>query len=391
MLNNNGFCNFGVSTSGPTWGMNSIFGSTVYNAAVGYSRGSAPCTLYAECDWWGNNPPNSSLFYVNPTSHGYFIYPLGSDPWAGKPFPVQSTPISGIKEGEDLTSISPNNGRSSILSTEGAYTAGLSTTIDSLLIGVGMLQQGNRNGAANFFKSYLIKHPDNQAAYVELYACADSETAPSIVQFFKSLPAQAAKEQELLLPFLYLKQGDITSAKQVNTSLATNNSNTSLGTRATINNFYIALFNDNDPIGASTLLRDVVSNAALLTPKEIANAQHALATYVGPNSGTKSSNVPAQTKKESVQNVPTQTGLTGNYPNPCNPSTTIPYNLAASGRVTLTVYDVLGREVKTLVNEIQAAGYHTVVFDASNLSSGLYFYRFTTIGMTQVKKLVVTK
>jgi pectate lyase len=124
---------------------------------------------------------------------------------------------------------------------------------------------------------------------------------------------------------------------------------------------------------------------------EISNAQHALATYVGPNSGTKSSNVPAQTNKESVNNVPTQTGLIGNYPNPCNPSTTIPYNLAASGHVTLAVYDVLGRKVKTLVNEIQAAGYHTVVFDASNLSSGLYFYRFTTIGMTQVKKLVVTK
>lgn len=64
-----------------------------------------------------------------------------------------------------------------------------------------------------------------------------------------------------------------------------------------------------------------------------------------------------------------------NYPNPFNPSTTIKYNIMNSGIVSLKVFDVLGREVQTLVNEFKTSGTHSVEFNASNLSSGIYFYR----------------
>jgi hypothetical protein len=80
-----------------------------------------------------------------------------------------------------------------------------------------------------------------------------------------------------------------------------------------------------------------------------------------------------------------------NYPNPFNPSTTINYALPQAGSVTLKVYDVLGREVATLVNEKKAAGSYSVAFNASRLSSGTYIYRLTANGFSQTKKMILAK
>jgi tetratricopeptide (TPR) repeat protein len=84
-------------------------------------------------------------------------------------------------------------------------------------------------------------------------------------------------------------------------------------------------------------------------------------------------------------------GSLGNYPNPFNPTTIINYQLSKSGHVTLKVYDILGREVATLVNENQNPGIHSTTFDASKLASGVYFYRLTAPGINQVKKMLLTK
>ncbi|MFZ1080843.1 MAG: alpha-amylase family glycosyl hydrolase [Candidatus Kryptoniota bacterium] len=89
--------------------------------------------------------------------------------------------------------------------------------------------------------------------------------------------------------------------------------------------------------------------------------------------------------------IPTNYMLEQNYPNPFNPTTTIGYQLSAAGKVTLKVYDVLGREVETLVSQRQNAGSYLVGFDGSRLSSGVYFYRLTAGGFTDVKKLMLVK
>lgn len=80
-----------------------------------------------------------------------------------------------------------------------------------------------------------------------------------------------------------------------------------------------------------------------------------------------------------------------NYPNPFNPTTAISYRLPNSGRVELKVYDVLGREVITLVREYQEARVHTAYFNGENLASGVYFYRLTAPGISQVKKMLMVK
>ena len=83
--------------------------------------------------------------------------------------------------------------------------------------------------------------------------------------------------------------------------------------------------------------------------------------------------------------------LEQNYPNPFNPSTNISYSISKNAPVRLSVLDILGREVAVLVNEVQTSGQHNVVFDASRLSSGIYFSRLTSAGMTVTKKMVLLK
>ncbi len=89
--------------------------------------------------------------------------------------------------------------------------------------------------------------------------------------------------------------------------------------------------------------------------------------------------------------LPTTYDLSQNYPNPFNPVTTIKYQIPKDGIVKLIIYDVLGREVKTLVNEIKTAGYYDIKFDAGNLSSGIYFYRFSAGDYSNIKKMMVIK
>jgi hypothetical protein len=89
--------------------------------------------------------------------------------------------------------------------------------------------------------------------------------------------------------------------------------------------------------------------------------------------------------------VPNSFSLSQNYPNPFNPVTNIRFSIPNSGSVKLVVFDILGREVITLLNEVKPAGNYLVDFDASKLSSGVYFYRLTSGSFTETKKMLLVK
>jgi|SRR5690554_2051686 len=96
--------------------------------------------------------------------------------------------------------------------------------------------------------------------------------------------------------------------------------------------------------------------------------------------------------------IPVEYSLEQNYPNPFNPKTTIQYKISNPGKITLKLYNILGNEIKVLVDNFQEAGIYDVEFDAVGLSSGVYFYRLEAIpgeeskqGFTETKKLILTK
>lgn len=94
---------------------------------------------------------------------------------------------------------------------------------------------------------------------------------------------------------------------------------------------------------------------------------------------------------EGGKSLPSEFELAQNYPNPFNPSTLIEFALPQGSQVQLTVYNVLGQEVQTLVNGYLAAGVHRVAFEASALPSGIYFYRLTYEGGVQTRKMTLVK
>jgi N-acetylmuramoyl-L-alanine amidase len=97
--------------------------------------------------------------------------------------------------------------------------------------------------------------------------------------------------------------------------------------------------------------------------------------------------------KEDQFEIPNEFVLNQNYPNPFNPSTIIDWQIPSAGFVTLKIYDVLGNEVATLINDYKSAGKYTTEFNTSkfNLSSGIYFYSLTTQGKVYTKKLLLLK
>jgi hypothetical protein len=90
-------------------------------------------------------------------------------------------------------------------------------------------------------------------------------------------------------------------------------------------------------------------------------------------------------------NLVNEFNLFQNYPNPFNPSTVISYQLPVASNVTLKVYDVLGREIATLVNEEKPAGSYEVDFNANGLSSGVYFYTLRLNDKSYSKSMILMK
>jgi hypothetical protein len=95
--------------------------------------------------------------------------------------------------------------------------------------------------------------------------------------------------------------------------------------------------------------------------------------------------------EENPENIPAVFKLYENYPNPFNPSTKIKYSIPQSSNVVIKVYDVLGNEIGTLVNEEKPAGTYEVTWNAASLPSGVYFYQLKAGNFIETKKMILMK
>lgn len=91
------------------------------------------------------------------------------------------------------------------------------------------------------------------------------------------------------------------------------------------------------------------------------------------------------------QEIPLEFSLGQNYPNPFNPTTEIRFALPVDGNIALKLYDILGREVRTLAEGYYVKGYYNLNLDATSMASGVYFYRLTSAEFSAVKKLMIIK
>ncbi|HSW54406.1 MAG TPA: FG-GAP-like repeat-containing protein [Ignavibacteriaceae bacterium] len=99
----------------------------------------------------------------------------------------------------------------------------------------------------------------------------------------------------------------------------------------------------------------------------------------------------ASVEDEEINKLPTEYEITQNFPNPFNPTTTLRYSIINPELVRIIIYDIMGKEVKTLVNEFKQAGSYEVQFDASEIVSGIYLYKIESSSFVQTKKMILLK
>lgn len=327
--------------------------------------------LFADENYWGSNP---NLF-VSDDSYAEFFDPLTVDPFD----PGNSRSIT--------------HGNHQLSKSVGPQTISKNDTklqFARLKEALKMIRQGKINDAslnlqAMVKSNVLPEHALNLLGFLDKnYSLSCLRSAiPDIGKVTDSWKFSARKvfsNQEL-------SKGNITGAVTHLDQIINNSQDAYEKTDATLAKYFICLHVSKDINAAKVLLANL--NALQVTDKElikriaIANHQFALSFPVG-----KTVNKPG-TKAGLV--IVKDYALSQNYPNPFNPSTTINYQIPNPGNVTIKIYDALGREVRTLVNEEKAAGSYTVSFNGSDLASGLYICTLRSGNFVAGKKMLLIK
>ena len=345
---------------------NSIYGNTYYDA---YATGGGGIT--AEYDWWGQYPPNSSKFYVGSGSSIDYNNALTS---------LSNCPIGGSiaqKATKPAASVS----------SVGLLPSGAPDTL--FQIGDNAFMNKDYGTAASAYRSILKGNAtvaEKHRALVRLcntFMQSGNTTIISDLKIYSANGGELGEAAEELLANAYAATKQTSNAQSLANDLIAKYPGTDIEKRALILLTSLRAF---DPSA------DAVSSAALnqLKTRFGSSLDAGLIAALTAASDVPSRNMNGKIGVDAISNATGKFEIE-NYPNPFNPSTMIRYALPVGSHVTIKIYDALGREVSTLVNEDESAGYHKVVFDASRLASGVYFYRITAGSYTSVKKLMLVK
>ncbi|MGA7721147.1 MAG: T9SS type A sorting domain-containing protein [Ignavibacteriaceae bacterium] len=337
---------------------NSIHGNTSEDA---YSYHNS--YLYAEYDYWGSTP----LRATDGTGGLDYNNNLGTnDPWKG------ATP--SIEKKNNSYSL---NELASVTIPNPSITDSSSTDPFSAL---NLEDKGDLSGAIIQYMGLIAKDNHADFAITELFKLFNQFSRTDILTYFETFTS-SNKHYPLvskLIADYNLQTGEFDKAISTYDNLIKNYSNDYYGINARFQKLFAYVNVKNDLTKAQQMLTQIKSLnlTDLLWTVQIEQAE----SMIGSSSKSNNSEI----------SIPAGYSI-ANYPNPFNPTTMIQYQIPSNGMVTLKVFDVLGREIKTLVSEYKQQGTYTVSFDASKLASGIYFYQIRSGNYISTKKMMYMK
>ncbi|MDP3148260.1 MAG: C25 family cysteine peptidase [Ignavibacteria bacterium] len=350
--------------SSPYGGYNSIAGNSDYQMRAYYG-----CSITAQLNWWGTDTEVGDEIYTYQSTVDFSNYLHNP--------PGQSGTLRG-PSGITATSSAANSGKSDF---ERGY---------------GLQLEGKFDEAIAVYDSYINANlTDSKSAYAlvridECYKLSGKEGAVTYLD--NTIKTKANKNNELNAVSLELKNQYLIQDKRfeeavnnLNKLAETYNTNKEVEKHSLFNAGYVYLKYLNDYKNATDKFAEL---AAKYPDDDLVFESKYLLGEVDANSNRQAA-LPLIAQSELI--APTEYDLEQNYPNPFNPITTITYQLPKTGNVTLKIYDMLGKEVKTLVNEQKEMGKYTVQFDASSLASGMYIYQLRANDYTSTKKMLLLK
>lgn len=329
-----------------TGGYNSIYNNTTYNISATYG-----CSIYAERNWWGDINPDISKIYQYQSTIDY-SNPLSWDPNSGRPLPKTSS--------------------------AGGSGAGASNSDDDLLNSLYLQMQGKYDEAIASYGKTLdkeIKSLKGSYALAKLSECYDKAGKTDFIDYLiKSIRPKLSKYDDISITTLELENYWLQKQRKYE-DVIKNIKKIKDDYKDRKETYKYALFNEGYTY--YLFLKDIdkakesFCELKSLYPGDPLVKESKLLLGENPNDFS-AANFSIQDKLSCERSD--QFVLLGNYPNPFNPTTFITYSIPQNQNVKLVVYDILGKQVSTLVNEYKAAGNYTVQFDGSSLPSGIYIY-----------------
>lgn len=357
-------------TLGGSYGLNSIYSNSSCEVLAEYN-----CYVLAQNAWWGSNPPVPYEFCMTNSTINYSNW-LTSD---------------------------PNPGRL-VVENNNAQTNGISLSIqgggDELEIALTIQREKKYNEAIPLFLETFKKNKENHIgryALIKIEECFSQSGKRDYLEYSKKEIKSLLKEgtetfvvaleletHQMVILGLYKEAINnlqmILKKYKLNESIEKN-------TLFRLGAFYIHFYDDEERAEEYfTELRRKYPNDELLGQIEIVEG-------FGKTTNKTEQSINLFSLEETVKETTESTSeeILSNYPNPFNPTTKISYHLPEASFVTLKVYDILGREIVTLVNEVKPSGKYEVEFNASELPSGTYVYKLTAGNYQTMRKMLLIK
>jgi parallel beta-helix repeat protein len=353
-------------------GQNSVFGNYSYDVVIS----GDDMTVIAQSNWWGTPGDPSSQFQINGTNSEVVYYPwLAEDPNPGSSLTggkiSSREKILGQGAGSDPIEIPLLMKQAMRERKRGNYAQ--ATALLKAIVASGAMPQ--------FAKHWALS---------QLLGVAQRMNRANLPAYLSSInQREFVRRAKSLLPLSHWSEGSTRDAMSAFDANIVRYPNSEVACAALYGKFIHALYNANDTEAAQLLLTRLHREYPQTAETEFAESQ--MRNYVGTNLTAGPTGINKAVAGQGQANTPTEFALLQNYPNPFNPTTTIRFAIPQNEHVTLKVYDLLGREVATLVDEMRNAGSYDETFDASRLASGVYVYKLVAGSFTLSRKLLLMR